>query len=798
MNLKNQELFKHTLPISAGAAGTSTLQVTCVSCYTSGTLAVSTTPVTQDIVSEITEILECPIGEIITALGLDLKVDIHDFFGHFEFDISFAAHGTYIVHLWPPKEADPEKQNLTGQNFIGIVPALDLVFNLDAAIDFTTGFEVWIPDAYLIINPITGDIQSSNITEIHPKGIPVKVIAGSACLTASLRFSVRAGLEVEVDGTGLDFEAGVFLGAPGYKACLNTTTDCGVESTESLYVDLGVYARAVVELDYKSLSAGPTAVQTLESLALPSACVQTSTPPVFPPPTSTPIPQPPCGTGLLICQVEDPTRLEAPWHRVSATFPQCYDPALYTCASNFLCPINAPKINGEYACGPYGTTCSSWSISSQTLTGCESNLDWCPSTLLTSIVIPKTVCADNTPTTAYTSPPMTITSPVPLSIFTVPIISAIETVNIYTEVYTRSIWVTTTIITSYLSLETVPLYATASSSYVINPNSTSMASFNSTTMASTWAVLTTSSDGVVYTETASNGGEPTATNVTGRRPFLLLFKSRIYPWSRALLDSGYFQPLLKWSSENNFYLCGTFRLVEMHHLKKAFGSKGHAKSSISSSKSNQSSKSSPQTHPCLGELLFYYINLYLHEARAHDLPGTPTAGNGQKDIRNGVVFATSCWNEVDSTYSGELERKFQELKRKRNFWGGNNSEIFRHDDTKETALAIVDSLLSQNWSVVLEVQQQMIAQRKMLNETRVGLQVQRSISELLDELGPKTKKVRREIELELGRRRNIGEALEEARIRLRNIDLKRTKLEEDDDKLEVNMETLIQEREQLM
>jgi len=73
---------------------------------------VSTTPVTQDIGTEIIGIFENPVGEIITALGLDLKVDIHDFFGHFEFDISFAAHGTYTVPLWPPKNEDPKKQNV--------------------------------------------------------------------------------------------------------------------------------------------------------------------------------------------------------------------------------------------------------------------------------------------------------------------------------------------------------------------------------------------------------------------------------------------------------------------------------------------------------------------------------------------------------------------------------------------------------------------------------------------------------------------------------------------------------------
>jgi hypothetical protein len=78
--------------------------------------------------------------------------------------------------------------------------------------------------------------------------------------------------------------------------------------------------------------------------------------------SSTPSGSPNCGAGLLICQVEDPTRLEAPWHGVYAAFPQCYDPKLYTCADNFLCPINAPKISGEYACGPYQTISASQTV----------------------------------------------------------------------------------------------------------------------------------------------------------------------------------------------------------------------------------------------------------------------------------------------------------------------------------------------------------------------------------------------------------------------------------------------------
>jgi len=59
-----------------------------------------------------------------------------------------------------------------------------------------------------------------------------------------------------------------------------------------------------------------------------------------------------CASGLMTCQVIDPMRKEAPWAGSTNAYPQCYDPARYTCTSNFLCPKNATKISSQYACGP--------------------------------------------------------------------------------------------------------------------------------------------------------------------------------------------------------------------------------------------------------------------------------------------------------------------------------------------------------------------------------------------------------------------------------------------------------------
>lgn len=59
---------------------------------------------------------------------------------------------------------------------------------------------------------------------------------------------------------------------------------------------------------------------------------------------------PSCRPGLQLCDVIDPSRAEMPWANSTQAFPQCYNPSMYTCAGNFLCPVNAPKISGEYSC----------------------------------------------------------------------------------------------------------------------------------------------------------------------------------------------------------------------------------------------------------------------------------------------------------------------------------------------------------------------------------------------------------------------------------------------------------------
>ena len=85
-------------------SGQTSVTATCLSCYTTGTAVVTTDGVKKDdnILGDIIDWFKADDKtDLITkALGLDLKVQLDNLGGHFEFDIAFAAAGTYTVTLF--------------------------------------------------------------------------------------------------------------------------------------------------------------------------------------------------------------------------------------------------------------------------------------------------------------------------------------------------------------------------------------------------------------------------------------------------------------------------------------------------------------------------------------------------------------------------------------------------------------------------------------------------------------------------------------------------------------------------
>jgi hypothetical protein len=103
--------------------------------------------------------------------------------------------------------------------------------------------------------------------------LPILCTSGSATFEAALRVRVQAGTTVECFGTGFDFSLGVYADLIEYVATLSTTPTCELSITEYLDCNIGAYAHAVAELDYKTFGVSPAVVTTLLDVPLPSLCV---------------------------------------------------------------------------------------------------------------------------------------------------------------------------------------------------------------------------------------------------------------------------------------------------------------------------------------------------------------------------------------------------------------------------------------------------------------------------------------------------------------------------------------------
>lgn len=89
---------------SGATSGSLSLTATCIDCHTTGSAVVTTGGVKKDddILGDLFDFIKSSdkTDLVAKALGMDLVVELDNFGGHFEFDISFAASGTYTVTLF--------------------------------------------------------------------------------------------------------------------------------------------------------------------------------------------------------------------------------------------------------------------------------------------------------------------------------------------------------------------------------------------------------------------------------------------------------------------------------------------------------------------------------------------------------------------------------------------------------------------------------------------------------------------------------------------------------------------------
>ncbi|KAF7910387.1 uncharacterized protein EAE98_012074 [Botrytis deweyae] len=275
-------MFQVAVKATPGEGGkvTGSIKAICVECFTTGNAIVTTTGVETDdsILGDFLHFLKTPTEIIVDALDLNLRLGFLGVTGHFEIDISFAVAGTYTVPIFTSESLLGIQLN--DKDSIGLIFEIELVFTVTAPVDVITGFEAEFPDdTFIILNSLSGELVEENLKGIKAKSMPAKFKSGAGCFSVALRFKLKAGTSVEVFKFGFKFEAGAYIDAPLYKACITYQSDqpCTLNFTENFIIDVAVYAEAAKTIDFLTWAAGPILVSTLYVAPLPSTCFVSTT-----------------------------------------------------------------------------------------------------------------------------------------------------------------------------------------------------------------------------------------------------------------------------------------------------------------------------------------------------------------------------------------------------------------------------------------------------------------------------------------------------------------------------------------
>jgi hypothetical protein len=142
----------------------------------------------------------------------------------------------------------------------------------------------------------------------------------------------------------------------------------------------------------------------------------------------------------------------------------------------------------------------------------------------------------------------------------------------------------------------------------------------------------------------------------------------------------------------------------------------------------------------------------------HPMHKVRMGGSAHKNLRmfkelvgeeslSSVVLATNMWSKVSEDVG---KRREQELKEDRDKWAdmiGNGSVVFRHDDTRESALRIVDFILSKKQTTVLNLQRQMNEQGMELDATDAGREYRRELETQVQGLDQKIDEMKSAIQV---------------------------------------------------
>ncbi|KAJ3563889.1 hypothetical protein NPX13_g8043 [Xylaria arbuscula] len=251
----NEVLFggewNDTTPSGQGAAHTQ-LSVTCLTCYTHGTV---TAKVTDK-----------------HFLDPKLRLDFSGVEAYVNLEVRASAGQTFSLNLFASDS--PFGIGISGLD-VGVVFFVDLVFSISEAVDLTAGFQVSVPDgAFLEADIFGGDIDDSAFDGLNSQSLPVTVISGTATFKADLRLRVQAGAEASLDifGIGAGAVVGIYANIIEFVAVIEKTPTCDLETEIWWDLNVGAYAHLDVVVDSTTLGPVPTVSTTLLTADTITSC----------------------------------------------------------------------------------------------------------------------------------------------------------------------------------------------------------------------------------------------------------------------------------------------------------------------------------------------------------------------------------------------------------------------------------------------------------------------------------------------------------------------------------------------